>query len=105
MNKNDRWKFILVIAIVVWALLQVYPPTPRDLIREFSNRAENQDATFSNVLAAAQAFQKSGTNSEFANLREAVGTNDIQKYFSFVEATNEVDPTTYILNQIQRDAS
>src|SRR5581483_3679985 len=99
MNKNDRWKFILVIAIVVWALLQVYPPTSRDLVQEFSNHAVNQDAAFSNILVQAQSLQKSGTNSEFANLREAIGTNDIQKYFSYSEATNEVDPNTYILNQ------
>ena len=105
MNKNDRWKFLLVIAIVVWALLQVYPPTARDLIQEFSNHAGNQDATFSNIVAQAEQLQKSGTNSEFANLREAVGTNDIQKYFGYSEATNEVDPTTYILNQIQRESS
>ncbi len=105
MNKNDRWKFILVIAIVVWALLQVYPPTSRDLVQEFSNHAVNQDAAFSNILVQAQSLQKSGTNSEFANLREAIGTNDIQKYFSYSEATNEVDPNTYILNQIQREAS
>ncbi|HXE43258.1 MAG TPA: hypothetical protein VN516_09560, partial [Candidatus Baltobacteraceae bacterium] len=83
----------------------VYPPTPRDLIQEFSARAENQDATFSNIVSEAESFQKSGTNSEFVNLREAIGTNDIQKYFNFSEATNEVDPTTYVLNQIQRDAS
>src|SRR6185437_13507278 len=105
MKSNDRWKFLLVIAIVVWALLQVYPPTARDLIQEFANRADNQDVAFSNILVQVQTLQKSGTNSEFANLRETIGTNDIQKYFSYTEATNEVDPTTYILNQIQRDAS
>ena len=35
----------------------------------------------------------------------AIGTNDIQNYFPFVSAKNELDPTTFILNQIQRDAS
>ena len=52
------------------------------------------------------ALQKAGTNSEFANLRAAIGTNDIEPYFTFfINATNETDPTTFILNRIQRDAS
>ena len=35
----------------------------------------------------------------------AIGTNDIQPYFSFINASNELNPTTFILNRIQRDAS
>src|SRR6185312_3360589 len=99
MKNKDLSKFILVIVIIAWALVQIYPPTPRDLVQEFSKRAENQDAAFSNILAQAQLLQKTGTNSEFANLREAVGTNDIQKYFTFSGATNAVDPATFILNR------
>ncbi|HZF02517.1 MAG TPA: protein translocase subunit SecD, partial [Methylomirabilota bacterium] len=102
MNNNDRWKFFLVLGLIGLSLYWTYPPTSRDLIQEFSNRADNQDATFSNILAQAESLQKSGANSEFANLREAIGTNDIEKYFGTVNAS---DPTTFILNQIQRDAS
>ena len=54
---------------------------------------------------AADALQKAGTNSEFANLRAAIGTNDIEAYFKFINASNELDPTTFILNRLQRDAS
>src|SRR5258708_342250 len=102
MNNNDRWKFILVLGLIGLSLYWTYPPTSRDLIQEFSNRADNQDAPFSNILAQAESLQKSGTNSEFASLREAIGTNDIQKYFGTVNAS---EPTTFILNQIQRDAA
>ena len=35
----------------------------------------------------------------------AIGTNDIQPYFKFINASNELDPTTFILNRLQRDAS
>src|SRR5258708_4288330 len=105
MNNNDRWKFILVLGLIGLSLYWTYPPTSRDLIQEFSSRADNQDATFSNILAQAESLQKSGTNSEFANLREAIGTNDIQKYFPFTSAANASDPTMFILNQIQRDAA
>ena len=106
MNKNDRWKFVLVIAIVLWSLIQVYPPTSLDLIQQFSSRAQGTDATFTNILDHAQAFHTADTNStEFADLREAIGTNDIQSYFPFINAKAEPHPTTYILNQLQRDAS
>jgi SecD/SecF fusion protein len=41
----------------------------------------------------------------FANLLEAIGTNDIQNYFKFINAKAQVNPTTFILNRLQRDAS
>jgi len=104
MKQNNRWKFILVVLIVCWSLYEIYPPTSRDLIREFSSRAQNQDTNFTAILQRLAPLQKAGTNSEFAELKEAIGTNDIQQYFD-ISATNELDPTTYILNQIQRDAS
>ncbi len=105
MNKNDRWKFILVVLLVLWALYQMYPPTPRDLIQQFASRAEGPDAAFTNILARAQALQQTGTNTEFAELRDAIATNDIQAYFPFIDAKSQIHPTTYILNQLQRDAS
>jgi SecD/SecF fusion protein len=105
MNKNDRWKFIFVILVVLWALYQMHPPTSQDLIQQFASRAEGPDATFSNIVQQAYALQKTGTNSEFAILREAIGTNDIQFYFPFVDAKADPHPTVAILNQLQRDAS
>ena len=45
-------------------------------------------------------------SSDFAVLRQAIGTNDIQIYFPFVPNTKaQLDPATFILNQLQRDAS
>ncbi|HEY3932421.1 MAG TPA: protein translocase subunit SecD [Verrucomicrobiae bacterium] len=105
MRKNDFGKFIFVVLVILWALYEIYPPTSRDLIQQFSSRAENTDATFTNILQQAQVLQSAKTNSEFANLQEAIGTNDIQKYFPFLDAKNELYPNTFILNQLQRDAS
>ena len=105
MRKNDRWKFIFVVLVVLWALYEIYPPTSRDLIQQFSSRAENPDAVFTNILQRVQVLQSARTNSEFANLQEAIGTNDIQPYFPFVSAETELHPTIFILNQIQRDAA
>ncbi|HVU27026.1 MAG TPA: protein translocase subunit SecD [Verrucomicrobiae bacterium] len=104
MKKNNFGWFIVVVLIVLWSLYQIYPPTSRDLIQQFAARAENQDATFTNILMRAAELQKAGTNSEFACLQEAIGTNSIQKYF-LIDAKNELYPNTFILNQLQRDAS
>jgi SecD/SecF fusion protein len=105
MKRNNLWKFLFVIFIVCWSLFEVYPPTSGDLVDEFASKAEHQDATFSNIVAQAQSLQKSATNSAFANLEEAIGTNDIQRYFTFIDATNELNPTAFVLNRLQRDAS
>jgi SecD/SecF fusion protein len=105
MKQDNRWKWILVILIVVWSLYEIYPPTSRDLVQEFSSRAENQDTNFAAILQRLEPLQKAGTNSEFANLQEAIGTNDIQPYFTFITASNELSPNTFILNELQRDAS
>lgn len=106
MNKNDRWKFIVVILIVAWALYQIYPPTSQDLVQQFSSRAEDTDARFTNIVQSAEALQKANTNATgFAVLSEAIGTNDIQAYFPFINARGATHPTTAVLNQLQRDAS
>ena len=106
MNRNDRWKFILVILIVAWSLYQIYPPTSRDLIQQFASRAQAPDATFTNIVQKAEALHAADTNaSEFAVLHEAIDTNDVRIYFPFIDAKAQLDPTTYILNQLQRDAS
>ena len=105
MKQNNRWRFILVVLIVAWSLYEIYPPTSRDLVQEFTSRAENQDVAFTNILQRLAPLQAARPDREFANLSDAVGTNDIQKYFQFIDAKNQLYPTTYILNQIQRDAS
>ena len=105
MKQNNMGRFILVICIVLWALFEVYPPSSRDLISEFTSRARNTDAGFTNILANVAAVQKAGTNSEFAVLQTAIGTNDIQKYFPFIDAKNQIYPNTFVLNRLQRDAS
>ena len=105
MKSNNLGRFLLVVAIILWSLYQVYPPTARDLKQEFSRRAQNQDASFKGILAKADAFQKAGTNNEFVALQTAVGTNDLQKYFPFIPAANQLYPNTFILNKLQRDAA
>jgi SecD/SecF fusion protein len=107
MKQNNLGRFLLVIAIILWSLYEVYPPSARSLVSEFSRRAQNKDAAFTNILAQAGTFQQAGTNNEFAALQTAVGTNDLQKYFknTFPSAANQVHPNLFILNKLQRDAA
>ena len=105
MKKNDFWKFILVGFIVCWSFYEMYPPTSRDLVKEFQTRAVGRDPAFAGIVARVEPLQKARPDREFANLQEAIGTNDIQAYFPFVNAKNELYPNTFILNQLQRDAS
>ena len=105
MKSNNLSRFLLVIAIIAWSLYQVYPPASRNLVEEFSRRAQNQDAAFKDILARTDTFQKAGTNNEFVALQIATGTNDLQKYFPFIPAKNQLYPNTFILNKLQRDAS
>jgi SecD/SecF fusion protein len=105
MKQNNRWRFILVIAIVVWSLCEIYPPTSRSLVKEFASRAENTDAAFTNILTRLAPLEAARPDLAFNNLQEAIGTNNIESYFPFVIAKNQLNPTTFILNQLQRDAS
>ena len=107
MNKNNNLgRFILVIVIIAWALMEIYPPKSRDLVREFVRRGQNQDTAFRGILDRATALKTAGTNNEFVALQIATGTNELQKYFPFYPgANNQIFPNTYILNRLQRDAA
>jgi SecD/SecF fusion protein len=107
MKQNNFGWFIFVLCVIFWSLYEIYPPSSRDLVREFSRRAVNRDAAFTNIVAETAALQKDGrNNSEFNDLETAAGTNDLQKYFPFVgSAATAVRPNLAILNQLQHDAS
>ena len=105
MNKNNNMgRFILVAVIILWALFEVMPPTATDLVKSFATRAEKQDAAFKNILDQTAQLVLAGTN-EFTALQLATGTNDLQKYFPFIGAQNQVHPNLFILNRLQRDAA
>jgi SecD/SecF fusion protein len=104
MSRNNPWIFLFVVLIVCWSFYEMYPPTSRSLVQEFETRAVNRDTNFTAIVQRLQPLVQAGTNSEFGNLQEAIGTNSIQPYFPFFNAKNELYPNTFILNQLQRDA-
>ena len=95
----------MVVFIVAWALWETYPPTNRDLLEEFKGRAVNPDTNFTAILSRAQQLEQQAPGRSFANLLQAVGTNDLTHYFPFVDVASETEPTLAILHHLQRDAA
>ncbi len=105
MKRNNVTRFVIVLLVLAWSLYQIYPPKGRNLIEFFQEKAVNKDAGFKAIVDAAKALEQSHPERGFSNLKDAVGTNDIARYFPFYDARNENYPNTYILNRLQREAA
>lgn len=105
MNRNNFWRFVLVLLIVVWSVYELYPPSPRDLIEVFRSRAAHRDTNFTAIVQTALDLRKGMPEKSYDALRSAVGTNDISRYFPFYNAKDQLNPTPYILNRLQREAA
>lgn len=107
MKRNNFWRVTIVLVVLFWSLYEIYPPTPRNLVQEFTKEARVApgDTTFSNIVFQARALQQVNPDRAYANLETAIGTNDIAGFFPQFDAHNEAHPTTYILNRLQRKAA
>jgi len=104
MNRNNLWRFIIVVLVVVWALFEMYPPTNQDLIQVFRDNARGADETLNKIVQQAREFSSKTNGHDYEALTAAVGTNDITGYFPQYAKLSVVHPTTSILNAIQRQA-
>ncbi|HNQ88478.1 MAG TPA: protein translocase subunit SecD [Verrucomicrobiota bacterium] len=100
-----RFSFAFTVLLVAWALHSIYPPKGRDLIRVFQEQSEVADTNLLAIVARAQELQKSNSNQVFANLLEAVGTNDLSRLFPSLVDPEATDQNRQILNQIQHRAA
>ena len=105
MKRNLFWKFVFVVFIIAWSAREIYPPTPRNLLVEFQNRAVNRDATFTNITRQAQDLQKANPQRTFGNLREAIGSQPVTNYFPWVNVKARKDPTLAVLHRLQQEAA
>ncbi len=105
MNRNLFWKFAFVVFVVTWSLWEINPPTARNLIEEFENRAVARDTNFNAIVEQARKLQQASPDHPFQNVRQAVGANDISKYFPSIDVKAEKDPTLAILHRVQKDAA
>jgi SecD/SecF fusion protein len=104
MNRNNLWRFVIVVLVVAWALFEIYPPMNRDLIEVFRENAHNPDETFGKIVEKAQTLSHDRPDREYENLTAAIGTNDITPYFPQFAKADQLHPTLHILNTIQRQA-
>lgn len=105
MSRNNLWKFVFVVLVVVWSLFELYPPQSRNLIEYFGERARARNDAFAEIITRAKELEQARPDRTFAVLQQAIGTNDITSYFPFFEVKNELDPTFAILNRLQREAA
>ena len=68
MNRNNFWRFVLVVLVILWSLYELYPPEGRDLLLFFREKAVNRDATFTAIFQKAQALQKAMPEKPYDNL-------------------------------------
>src|SRR6266478_6532543 len=105
MNRNHLWKLLLIIFVVAWAAFEIYPPNGRSIIEVFNEEDSRKDANFSNIVARAQQLQKENPNrSLFADLKDALGTNEIARYFPF-DVKGEKNPNSAVLYHLQQEAA
>src|SRR2546423_3537786 len=105
MNRNNFWRFVLVIGVLALSVYEFLPLTGRDLTQVFLERAVNRDTNFTAIVSRAQMLEKTAPEKPYDDLMEAIGTNDITRYFPFFPAKSETHPTAYILNRLQREAA
>ena len=105
MNRGHLWKLLLILFILAWAIYSMYPPNGRDLFEVFMEKSYKQDAAFTNIVAEYKDLSKKNPGRSYGNLRIAVGTNDVARYFPDYDVKAEKDPNLAVLNRLQKEAS
>ena len=105
MTRNHFWKLLLILFVLGWAFYELYPPTGQNLVEYFEQKGVRRDSTFTNILSQARALEKQNSARTYANLFDAVGTNEITGYFDYAGAAEQKNPTTFILGKLQREAA
>src|SRR5579859_771437 len=110
MNRNHFWKFVIVVLVIAWSFIEMYPPTSTPLDREFKENvsfAKGDAATFNGIVERLDKLQKERPQATFNNLLEAIGTNDITRYFPMFsdDFKSSPNPTRTILNDLQKKAA
>src|SRR5437867_6225081 len=105
MNRNYLPKLVLILLVLVWSIYELYPPNDRDLVQVFRERAVNRDTNFTQIIEHVQTLQKTNSVRTYGNLKDAIGTNDLTRYFPFFDTKTELNPNAYILNRLQREAA
>ena len=98
MNQSLLSKYILVVALTLWAFWEIYPPKAQDLIALFELRAENTDEAFSAVLSKARQELSEGDSDNVFSVLAALflaSSNDLMvsasNFFAFAFFSLAID--------------
>jgi SecD/SecF fusion protein len=106
MNSSHLWKLILIIFVVAWSVNEMTPPTNRNLIQVFEEKAVNSSSTnFQAIVAAAKKLEAEKPDRVYGSLWDAIGTNDISEFFPSYAKGQTTNAKRVILNKIQREAA
>jgi SecD/SecF fusion protein len=102
MNRNNKLRWAIVVFITAWAIYSFYPPNSRNLIDVFAEQASNKDTNFTAIVERAR---KEPTSNQYLALQNAIGTNDLAKYYPGVKAATAGDYVKAVLNRVQKAAA
>ena len=106
MNRGHLYKLLLIVFILAWAWYSFSPLNGTNLVEVFLEKGPYKpDAAYTNIVKEVRELQKTHPDRAYGNLRIAIGTNDITHYFPDYDVKAEKDPTVFILNRLQKEAS
>ncbi len=105
MKRNNFWRWIFVVFVVIWALYEMYPPTDRPLIDVFEESATNRDERFDAIVKEARDGVAAGIPSQYQLLLTAAGNTSLTNYFPAYKPDPDANANAYVLNRIQRKAA
>lgn len=109
MKSGYYWKWFFVLFVVAWAIMEMTPLKNQNLAEHFANQAdrsdEDQTQKIEDILTKVREFESAHPGREYANLLEAVGTNDLQNFFPSIDTSDAKVPNRAILNALQEEAA
>jgi SecD/SecF fusion protein len=105
MSRNLLGRFLFLLFVLAWSIWETYPPQAHNLIDVFNEQASNRDTNFTAMVQQAQTLQQANPQRTYGNLVEAVGTNDLTRYFPGVKIKDEPNPNRAILLHLQRNSA
>lgn len=123
MNKNTRWKILIIVAVVGLAIWKLYPPKKNiklgldlqggmhlvlqvDLLKYFENKAANIDNKFQNYLDEVKKRTSQSQENLMTVLMEVAERKDIQlnKYFPDYLKSERTRPNDKIIEAFWKEA-
>ena len=105
--QSKLWRFVIVAVVVGWAISEWYPPTSRDMLDVFEERANAKDETFAGILKQARDLKAGqGADLTFDQWEKVIGGTDLARYFTAPPGLKaDSDTNRVILRNIERAAS